>query len=166
MTTNAALALPIEYVSAPTTVTIHSDLLGPLTVPAQDLVAFPVGLFGFPECRSFALVAAERDGMYWLQSADYGTLAFLLIDPFRFVEGYAVDLAATDLAELEATEPADVAVLAIVTLPATRAELPTVNLQGPVAFNLRLRRGKQLAISDGEWGLRHEVDLSRPAAPL
>ena len=97
--------------------------------------------------------------MFWLQSADHAALAFLLVDPFLACEGYAVDLNAADLTDLRAVTPADVAVLAIVTLPRTRAESPTANLQGPLALNVADGRGKQLAISDKGYGVRHEIVL-------
>jgi len=155
MSLNAALAFEPSM-------TVHSDLLGPLTVAPEDVVRFPSGLFGFPECREFVLVPGSREGTYWLQSVEHGTLAFLLVDPFLFFDDYAVDLGAADRAELEVEEASDVMVLTIVTLPRTRREPPTTNLQGPLALNLRSRKGKQVAISERDLGLRVPVDLSKP----
>ena len=139
---------------APTLVTVASEVLGPVTVAADAVLTFPTGLFGFPECRRFALLPAGRDGLYWLQSLEHSALAFLLADPFRFFAGYAVELGANDRAELSAASAGDVAVFAIVTLPHARGEQPTANLQGPVALNLRAGLGRQLALADGAWGVR------------
>lgn len=139
--------------------TLHSDLLGTLEVDAEELIEFPVGLFGFPECRRFIVVATERDGFLWLQSADHSALVFLLVDPFLHFPGYAVDLPTADLHELDATEAADVAIFAIVTLPASREEQPTANLQGPIAFNFKQHTAKQLAISESEFGVRSPFRL-------
>jgi flagellar assembly factor FliW len=140
-------------------VNVSSDLLGPLAVGQSDVMDFPAGLFGFPECRSFVLLPAERQGVYWLQSAEYSALTFLLVDPFLVCPGYSVDLGAADLAELQAREVSDVAILAIVTLPHERSEPPTANLQGPIAFNLRTQRARQIAISDSDYGVRYEITL-------
>ena len=156
--TSAALAL--DMTAAPP-VTVHSDLLGPLVVDPSSLIAFPAGLYGFPECRSFVLVRTARDGVYWLQSADHTALAFLLVDPFTIAPGFAVDLAPSDLADLQADEASSVAVLAIVTLPATRGARPTANLQGPLALNLGAQRAKQIVNPDSEYGVRHEFDLPK-----
>lgn len=139
---------------------VRSDLLGELSVPPQQLVSFPHGLFGFPECREFALVPAERHSLFWLQSTAHPTLAFLLADPFEFFAGYAADVSPTDLAELQAKDAADVALLAIVTLPGARTAKPTANLQGPVAINLEARVGRQLAIEQSEFGVRCEFEIS------
>jgi flagellar assembly factor FliW len=138
---------------------IPSDLLGPLTVSEEEVVQFPAGLYGFPECQRFVVVPAEREGLYWLQSLDHAALAFLLADPFAFFDGYSVDLAPTDLAELQATESSEIGLLAIVTLPRTRHERPTANLQGPLAIHLGAQRGKQLAIAESEFGVRCAFEL-------
>jgi flagellar assembly factor FliW len=139
--------------------TLHSDLLGPLTVSPDDLFDFPAGLFGFPECHRFALVPAARPGVYWLQSAEYGPLVFLLVDPFVVHEGYAVDLGNGDLAELKAETQSPIAILSIVTLPRESGEQCTANLQGPLAFNMKRKVAKQLAISDSAFGVRTPVVL-------
>ncbi len=151
--TSAALAYDM-----PSSMTVASDLLGQLTVDANAVINFPEGLLGFPECRSFVLLPSERENLYWLQSVDYAALAFLMIDPFVFFEGYAVDLAATDLRRADLA-PENVTVLGIVTLPQDRAGRPTVNLQGPVVINHRAADGHQVILSDGKYGIREEFDL-------
>ena len=154
MTSSAAVAHVSE-----SSMLVQSELLGPLTVSTTDLLSFPAGLFGLPECRSFVLLPAGRDGVYWLQSADQGALVFLLVDPFVAAPGYEVDVGPFDLAELQADTPADVMVLAIVTLPRAHEDQCTANLQGPLAINLRTRRGKQIAISESDYGVRYPISL-------
>jgi flagellar assembly factor FliW len=141
------------------TMKIQSDLLGAIDADPEELIHFEEGIFGFPECKHFVLVATERDGMYWLQSADHSTLAFLLVDPFIYYDGYEVDLGAAERKELEVEEAGDIVVLAIVTLPQSRSEQPTANLQGPIAVNMRSRRALQLAIPESRWGMRCPLDL-------
>jgi flagellar assembly factor FliW len=162
MSPNAALALVDDLPAAGVAVT--SDLLGALTVPAESVFTFPVGMYGFPECRRFALLPAGREGLFWLQSLEHATLIFLLADPFHFFTGYAVELSSGDRAELQVTAAADVAVLCVVTLPRTRDEAPTANLQGPLALNFAAGRGRQLALSESRWGVRCEMELGASAA--
>jgi flagellar assembly factor FliW len=138
---------------------VSSDILGPLEVPAEEILRFPTGLFGLPESRSFVLLPAVRKGMYWLQSAEHSALAFVLVDPFVFFDSYSAEVTPADLMELKATDPSEVAVLAIVTLPNSREEQPTANLQGPLALNLRAGLGKQLAMQDKDFGYRCPFDL-------
>ena len=164
MSPNAALAL-VEDAPATHLEPVASELLGELAVPAESIFTFPVGLFGFPECRRFALVPTGRAGMFWLQSLEHRALAFLLVDPFPHFAGYTVELGAGDRVELAVRDAADVAVLSIVTLPHRRDEPPTANLQGPIALDVRGRLGRQLALGENGWGVRRPLDLHDGANP-
>ena len=137
---------------------VDSDILGPLSVDVDAVITFPQGLLGFPECRSFVLLPAEREHLYWLQSIDYSSLAFLTIDPFVFFEGYSVDLSAPDAARIGGKED-EVTVLSIVTLPSQRGGTPSANLQGPVLLNSRSRQGQQVVIPESRYGIREAVAL-------
>lgn len=143
------------------TMHLRSDLLGDLEVAEDQLIDFPRGIFGFPECRRFALLPGSVDGTFWIQSVEHATLALFLVDPFVFVPGFVVDLPGADLSDLRATQDGDVAVLCIVTLPRSTADTPTANLQGPIALNPRARVGRQIVIADSPWGVRHPVELRR-----
>lgn len=143
--------------------TIASDLLGPLEAEQDELFKFPQGLFGFPDCSSFVLLGAEREGLYWLQSAEFSSLAFLLVDPFPFFPGYAVDLTDADMADLGVQGPDEVSILAIVTLPGSIEDSPTANLQGPLALNMRTRTARQIVLEADEVGTRCDFRLE-PAA--
>jgi flagellar assembly factor FliW len=138
---------------------VKSDLLGSLEVEEIDVFHFPLGLFGFPDTHDFVLLPVESSGLYWLQSTEHSALAFLLVDPFLHFNSYSVDIGAADLKELNAVESSTVAILAIVTLPSSRSEKPTANLQGPVAFNFQARRARQLAIQHSEFDVRCAFDL-------
>lgn len=148
----------LAYASEPG-MQLHSELLGPLEVSPEELIEFPHGLFGFPESRSFVLISTEREGVYWLQSTEHSALAFLLVDPFLHFDGYGVDLGPGDLAELRSGEGDNVVILAIVTLPQTRDQRPTANLQGPLAFSLRSRVAKQLVLPETPFGVRCAFEL-------
>ena len=137
---------------------VESPLLGELSVPADQTFTFPAGILGFPECRDFVLVPAEREGFFWLQSLDAPALVFVAVDPFRFVDGYSVELGPTELGGLLPEEPDDLLVLSIVTLPRAEGEPATINLRGPLALNLPQRRARQVVL-DGPWGLRHPIQL-------
>ncbi|NJD20562.1 MAG: hypothetical protein FIA95_14925 [Gemmatimonadetes bacterium] len=155
MTAAAAMLVP-----KPVEVHVESALLGPLTVPDAQIFEFDLGLLGFPEAHRFALVPTRRSGTFWLQSADFDALAFLVADPFRVVEGYSVELGAAELGTLAPRDPCDVLVLAILTLPRTPDGAITANLQGPVALNLKQRKGRQVVLQDPSFRVRHPVRLT------
>jgi len=128
-------------------------------------VFFPEGILGFPACRRFTLSGAEADGFFWLRAEEQGAPAFLLVDPFRAMEGFVVDLGDPDLHHLQAHHAPDIGILAIVTLPARAGESPTANLQGVVAFNLSRGIGRQVVVQDSPFGTRYPLDLRRYAQP-
>lgn len=138
---------------------IESDLLGQVTVEADELITFADGLLGFPSCQTFVLISSARDGMYWLQSTEHPALAFVLVDPFRVCPGFAVDLGPADLSDLEADAASGIAILTIVTLASPERGGCTANLQGPLAFNLHRKRAKQVAIANSDFGVRWAIDL-------
>lgn len=142
--------------SMPSMITVTSDILGTLSVDSKSILNFPRGLLGFPECRSFVLLPSERGHVYWLQSVDYSSLAFLVVDPFIFFEGYTLDLATTGL---HAVSPNEVSVLAIVTLPGEDGERPTANLQGPVVIATPLCEGRQVVLPESSYGIRESFSL-------
>jgi len=149
---SAALAHDESFVVA-------SDVLGPLTVGRAEVLQFPQGLYGFPECKSWVLVATKRDGLFWLQSAEHAPLAFLLVDPFTHFPGYAVDLSSADLARVGTSEPSEIVVLAVVTVGSRDGTPPTANLQGPVVLNMRERHGFQIVLSVEGYGVREPFTI-------
>ena len=157
-------ALKVVQGSAPEFVAVSSSLFGEIKVRAQDVLEFPVGLLGFPECRNFALIAGQSNGTYWLQSIEHPVLVFLLVDPFLAFKEYAVDLSPQELASLKIASPEDVAILTIVTLSRSPDESATTNLQGPLVLNLKTRVGKQVTIDKPGFDTRVPVDLRQLAS--
>ena len=146
---------------------VASDVLGQLTVARAELLHFPQGLYGFPDCHSWVLVPTKREGLFWLQSTEHTPLAFLLVDPFTHFQGYAVDLSASDLTRVGTSEPSEIVVLAVVTVGSRDGDPPTANLQGPVVLNMRARHGFQIVLSVEGYGVREpfaiEPDTAAPA---
>jgi len=127
--------------------------------PRAGELLFDDGLLGFPECRSFRLMATERNGLYWLESTDCPPLAFLLADPFLFFDDYAIDLNGFDLAPLQPAAPGDIAILVTVTLNDTTG--PTANLRGPIAINVATGRARQIIVGNSDRGVREPIRLER-----
>ena len=138
---------------------VASDVLGPLTVGPAELLQFPQGLYGFPDCHGWVLVPTKRDGLFWLQSTQHAPLAFLLVDPFMHFPCYAVDLSAADLARVGTSEPSEIIVLAVVTIGSRDGALPTANLQGPVVFNMCARQGFHIVLSVEGYGTREPFTI-------
>ena len=149
-TTSLSTTAPMTTTMAPPTedVTIDSHLLGALTIPRAELFDVPAGLYGFEDCRAFALVSAGREGLWWLQSAERAELVFLLADPFAFFAGHVVDVPPAELVPLGATEETPLMALVIVTLPARGGEAPTANLRAPVRLDPARHAARQVVLTN------------------
>lgn len=145
-------AAPLACPPSDGPVLVASRLFGPLTVQPESFITFPDGLPGFAGERRFVLLPAAPDGVFWLQSVDDGSVAFLMVDPFPVFPGYAVDLP-----DQEGVTPP--MVLSVVTLPREEDEPCTANLQAPVLLDLERRTGCQTILGDAGYGARHPFDL-------
>lgn len=139
---------------------IVSRFLGEIAVPATSIFAFPEGLHGFESEQEFALIPAARDGFWWLQSTAESQLAFLLVDPFQAHHGYEVDLRPGDIRFLELESAEEAVALTVVTLPETSAGTATTNLRGPLVFNHRAQRGRQVVSAVEGHALQVDIALA------
>jgi len=146
--------------SGPAGRTIESHVLGDTIIPADSFFAFPEGLHGFESHTEFALLACDRAGLWWLQATEEPGLAFLLVDPFTVHVGYEVDLGVGDERFLGLATPSDALVLTVVTLPSSKDGQATTNLRGPLVFNTRAQRGRQIVSAVADYGFQVPVALT------
>lgn len=134
-----------QTVSQTVSQTTDSDAL------PEDLIRFPGGLLGFPAFVEYRLAEGPGQGLFWLIAEGEGP-TFLLSDPFRHFEGYALELTPAQATRIEADERDEVAVLAI-TVPQDEGPW-TANLQGPIVVNATKRIGSQLVLPGSDRGVR------------
>lgn len=140
-------------------VNLQSVLLGPLQIRADTIISFAAGLPGFAQLRDFALVETQRDDLVWLQSVDLPELTFLLADPFALVAGFEVDIPASDLAAMGATDQRD-ALLVLVIAQLDGGQPTSANLQSPVVIDRDRRLGRQVVLPDSRYGMHHPITIA------
>ncbi len=155
------IAAALEFSTDTTHIPVASRVMGDIAVRARDVYDFTGGIFGFPDATRFAVLPTARDGLFWLQSVELGSLAFLLVDPFRFFEGFVLDVTPADCVRLRTDDAAAVHVYAIVTLPESGDDVPTANLQGPIVLDVVNRRGIQTVVPDGTYTTREPLRIAR-----
>lgn len=126
-------------------------------------ISFDEGLFGFPACHDFHLRSTARDGVYWLQSLEEPALAFVLVDPFVYVNDYVAELPDSDVARLGTEAAREVAVLVIATLRRTQESDATINLQAPIAINVNTGRARQVILRDANYEMRFPLKIADAA---
>lgn len=142
----------------PSVLPVHSELLGTLPVPSDQVVEFSEGLYGFPEARRFALLPTPREGLFWLQSVEHSALVFLLVDPFPVFPHYHLELTDADKSRLGTGSGEDILVLSIVTM-GDAGQPCTANLHAPLLFNARLGQAHQSIRTDDGFSMREAFAL-------
>jgi flagellar assembly factor FliW len=136
---------------------IQTTRFGELNVPAECIIRFVSSLAGFPRHKRFALFPYEENSpFYILQSVSNAELTFLLVDPYRFFNGYVFELE-DDLAEtLGFSDENPPAVYALTTLH-DKLEDATVNLLGPVLVNWANRTAVQMTLQNSSYAVRQPL---------
>jgi flagellar assembly factor FliW len=140
---------------------IDSKAFGEIEVDESQVLRVPAGLYGFEAHKEYALFEAEQKPFYWLQSTERKDLAFVLIDPYLFKADYDPDVPDSDLEAIGLSDPADILVMAIVTIPQGPGPI-TANLMGPLIINRRTRLAAQSIVADPRWKTKHDIMAELP----
>ncbi|MEO6029767.1 MAG: flagellar assembly protein FliW [Candidatus Binatia bacterium] len=143
-------------------VQISSRRFGDFEVPTDRVLHFAQGMIGFPKARRFVILDHRPGSPFkWMLCLEQPDVAFAVVEPARMVPDYVapLELAARTLG----TDPADVALFVIVTIP-TDPFAMTVNLMAPVVVDVRTRRSIQMVLEDGRCDPSYRVCEPRPAA--
>ncbi|QDU25141.1 Flagellar assembly factor FliW [Anatilimnocola aggregata] len=125
---------------------IQTTRFGTVHLEADDILLFPHGLIAFEDCRHWVLLSdGENDSLGWLQCVSRTEVALPVVSPRRFVAGYQVRVARTQLQPLELAQFDQAFVLSIVSKDGPSL---TVNLKAPLVVNLDRRLGRQVITTD------------------
>lgn len=126
--------------------------LGDIQYSETDILTFAHGIPGYEEEKSFILIPADdiEFPFSYLQSICSSDLAFIITDPFLFVENYDFELSKVDSEALEVKSEEDLAnisVFAIVTIP-DNVDKTTINIMAPIVINHEARKGRQILLNE------------------
>jgi len=130
---------------------------GQIDVKSEDIIIFPDGPLGFPECTRFTFIDEDRAAPFrMLQSLDNPALAFVVVDPLISNPDYHFDVTVDDLKLVKAKSTENLLVYAIVTINKNIHDV-TVNLQGPLLINPKQKLGHQFVLFDSEYTTREKL---------
>ena len=137
---------------------LQSTRFGAIEYSPEDVVTIQDGLLGFPGREAY-LVLTHKEGspFRWLQSIDEPALAFLVVDPGHFVQGYSPLMSDEAASALGLGEETPRLVYTIATIPNGKPEEMTLNLAGPIVINGETRAARQLVIEDPNCAIKHRV---------
>ncbi|MBE0451359.1 MAG: flagellar assembly protein FliW [Clostridia bacterium] len=131
---------------------LTTEHLGEIEFQKEDIIHFPKGLPGFEDEKEFIVVlTGDIDFPFtYLQSVKSNDLAFIVTDPFLFIENYDFELSDedADILGVKSEEKIDdITVYTIVTIPED-VDQTTVNISAPIIINLKEKIGKQVLLKE------------------
>lgn len=140
---------------------VRSVRFGDFEEAVDRVLHFPQGLIGFPRAHRFVILDHRPGSPFkWMICLEQPDVAFAVVEPDTMVPDYRppLELAARTLG----TDPAEVALFVIVTIPPDPTAM-TVNLMAPVVVDLRTRTSRQLVLEDGRCDPSYRVCAPRAA---
>jgi len=138
-------------------VTIQTTRFGQVTLESQDLFAFPEGILGFADLKKFALLDDPNDDIFaWLQSCDEPAIAFPVLEPELFQQGYKISLAKSDLEALKLTNTEGIRQFCIITIPDDPTQM-TANMKAPIVINVAAKTARQCVLQDNSLAIREPI---------
>lgn len=127
-----------------------------MTYEDNDVILFKNGLFGFENYKRFILIRFENNNnsLVCLQSIDAANIAFVMINPYHFINDYNVSLSETDISDLQLNDSNNLTVYNICVLQETIPQ-STTNLRCPVIVNTETRLAKQIILENMEYPFKY-----------
>lgn len=136
---------------------IQTKYLGETSISDNKILTFDKGLPGFEEESEFILLDISDEVVFQiLQSVQSPELAFFVVNPYYFFEGYEFKLNEPTIEALDIKDENDVVVLTVMTLKEPFSD-STINLKAPLIINLANRRGKQYILEEANYSMRAEI---------
>ena len=136
---------------------IETSRFGEVEIDENQIFNLPGGMLGFSAEKQYVILDEEDGGPFqWFQSIDNPELAFVMLDPGIAISDYTFEVSVEHLRRLEAKNPKEISVRVLITMTPEFSDV-TVNLQGPLLFNMSKLLGLQLVIPDGRFTTRHPL---------
>lgn len=126
---------------------------GEIEYQEENLLHFPEGPIGFEQLHDFVVMPNEKEGpLFWIQSVEDPTIAFILTDPTNFFLDYKVAPDQRERQKLQLEENEECFGLVVVTVSPERQI--TLNLAAPILFAPESRCALQVILDGNQYQSR------------
>ena len=133
---------------------------GMIEAKDEDIIIFPNGPLGFPDCTRFIFIDEDKAAPFrMLQSLDNLALAFVVLDPLLIRPNYEFKVSLEDLKILKVDSTVGLNCYCIVTMASNIANV-SVNLQGPLVINTKMKLAHQFVLMDSDYTTREKLLFS------
>ena len=136
---------------------INTTRFGELEVENDAIIKMSRGLLGFEQNTEYVLIQHRPDTSFrWMQSTQNAALAFVVVDPGVFIDGFDFDLSDGDAEKLELSNAEEALILVVVTIGKNGQET-TANLAAPIVINSRNLVSMQVILQDSEYNVKEPI---------
>ena len=136
---------------------IKTERFGEVAYTSEDILFFPRGIPAFEDKHQWILAGSDDSAIRWLQSLDDGTLALPVTSPDAIQPDYNARIPEDDLNLVGSSNPAELALLIVVSIPDSAPWNMTANLRAPILINIKNRKAVQVIALNEEYPVRHVV---------
>ena len=136
---------------------IKTERFGEVEYKEEDILFFPRGIPAFEDKHEWILAGSDDSAIRWLQSLDDGDLALPVTSPDAIQSDYNARIPEDELKLVGSMNPADLALLIVVSIPELAPWDMTANLRAPILINIRTRKAVQVIALNEEYPVRHVV---------
>lgn len=132
---------------------------GSVAIDETKIITLPKGIPGFSESKKFIIL--DHDDIrpfHSFQCVDSPELAFIIMDPFLFMNDYSVDIEPyiKDM-KWENDNLEDLYLYVIINTTDPDPQKITANLIGPLLININKNQGVQMMVNDRKYSSRHLI---------
>ncbi|MBQ7195944.1 MAG: flagellar assembly protein FliW [Synergistaceae bacterium] len=141
---------------------IKTERFGEVSYTQEEVLFFPRGIPAFEDKHEWILAGSDDSAIRWLQSIDDGALALPVTSPDAIQSDYNARIPEDELNLVNESEggtfnPAELALLIVVSIPDNAPWNMTANLRAPILINIKTRKAVQVIALNEEYPVRHTV---------
>ena len=133
---------------------IETTNFGRIEIEATKTIKFEEKILGFEGFSQFSIINSQTDhSFFWLQSLEKSDLAFIMINPAQYIEGYQVELTEEISMKLELNDRAELLIYSLVVIGQEGSYIST-NLKAPLLINSSNNKAGQFVLEQ-DYPTRH-----------
>ncbi|MBI4652602.1 flagellar assembly protein FliW [Candidatus Desantisbacteria bacterium] len=137
---------------------LNTSRFGKIKYISKNVIVFLEGLPGFSQFNKYIIIDQKKHRPFmWLQCIENENLAFVVTNPYMFVNSYFVNIPDEDLKALNVPVVEDLRILVMVVIPKDNPQEISINLQGPIFINIRDMTAKQVILYNSNYQVKHFI---------
>ena len=138
-------------------VKIQTSRFAELDVDESKIIEMKGGILGFNHLRRFVMIVhEERSQLYWFQSLEDGSIAFIIMNPFIIKPDYEPEIDDPTLEMLEVDRAEEIDLMVILTIRSEPVKI-TANLRAPLVINRQKKLASQIVLADDQYPVQYTI---------